>query len=165
MRPKLKGKTPAPLKAPGPNRIALPTRKEGGSPVAQNENKVTTVWAAQQRALLQLPADKAKRAEEVVLALARLWPKCFFVSESLRRPLMTGMREVLLDLMAPAIKAGRISADDLTTALQLYTGCDGYLKHCTIINNARLNLNGEVKGTVEAKHAHRARAILAAGRA
>ena len=83
-------------------------------------------------------AAQAARANAVISAFARLWPRCFFVYERRRRPLQIGIDKVLIDQLQPAIKAGRISETDLRLALCLYTRADGYLDHCSVCGNARI---------------------------
>ncbi len=104
-----------------------------------------------------LTSAQAARADAVIAVLNRLWPKCFYVFERQRPPLMIGIDKVLLDQMAPAIQAGRISEYDIKLALRCYTGADGYLEHIAIINNVRIALDGSPIGFVTEHQARRAR--------
>lgn len=112
-----------------------------------------------------LTAAQAARANQVIAAFARLFPRCFHVYERRRRPLMLGIDKVLIGQMEPAIKAGRISESDVKLALRLYTLADGYLDHCSVCGNVRIGLHGQPIGTVTEEHARRARELLSRRRA
>jgi sRNA-binding protein len=68
---------------------------------------------------------------------------------------MIGIDKVLIELMQPAIKAGRISENDLRLALKRYTSANDYLKRC-LKPKARINLSGEPVGRVTPVHARSA---------
>lgn len=107
-----------------------------------------------------LTAAQMDRADQVIAALARLWPQCFQVDERCRRPLMIGITELLLERMEPAIKAGRISENDIRCALRRYCSSTGYLEHTSIINNPRIDLKGRPEGAVTEKQAKYARWVV-----
>jgi len=54
--------------------------------------------------------NEERRADAVIAAFARLWPKCFFVASEDRQPLMTGIHHHLRKHLQPMIDAQRISA-------------------------------------------------------
>ena len=102
------------------------------------------------------------RADAVIAALARLWPQCFAVYERRRRPLAIGIDKVVIEQMAPAIKAGRISEADIKMALRCYVGATGYLRGRAIIGNPRIGLDGQAAGpAVTEADARSARRMLA----
>jgi hypothetical protein len=81
-------------------------------------------WGSCHLAAVRMAEGEVARADQVVMALARLWPRVFFVDEEKRRPLAIGIGKLLLDQMAPAIAVGRISAADITLAPEAV-----YLRH------------------------------------
>jgi hypothetical protein len=121
-------------------------------------------WRRELKAM-KLYGAKAARADAVIAALAKLWPRCFSTHPPMRKPLMIGIDAVLIKAMQPAILAGRISEEDLRLALRRYTSSKGYFRHCAVIGSARINLSGEKAGTVDPAHVKYARALLMAGRA
>ena len=121
-------------------------------------------WGRMHDALARLEPEQEARADQVILCLAKLWPRAFFVEESKRRPIAIGITQDLIVALAPAIRSGKISEDDVKLALKRYTGSTGYLEHCVIHENVRLGLNGETSGTVANNEATRARAMLMARR-
>jgi sRNA-binding protein len=62
-----------------------------------------------------------RRADAVIAAFARLWPKCFFVAPEDRQPLMTGIHHHVRKHLQPMIDVQRISARDIELALSRYT--------------------------------------------
>ena len=69
---------------------------------------------------------EVSRADEVIVAFARLWPKCFFVAPEERKPLMLHIHVQLHKHLQPMIEARRISERDIQIALARYTSCDSY---------------------------------------
>ena len=67
-----------------------------------------------------------RRADAVIAAFARLWPKCFFVAPEDRQPLMTGIHHHVRKHLQPMIDVQRISARDIELALSRYTDCEAY---------------------------------------
>jgi sRNA-binding protein len=112
-----------------------------------------------------LGRQQVARAVAVIEALSRLWPQCFQLYECRRRPLAIGIDKALIDTMAPAIKAGRISVDDLNIALKRYTLADGYLIACQRAGADRIGLDGKSCGAVSAEQANDARRQIAQRRA
>jgi sRNA-binding protein len=138
------------------------------TPVLPNQHRGNSTQVPEQLLLAQNSLDSqalAARADEVIATLARLWPQCFFVPQSQRRPPMVGIHEALRELMLPAIKAGKISTLDIAVALRRYTGSDGYLEHYSIFNNTRIGLDGEPAGRVSHSQACYSRELLRVGRA
>jgi sRNA-binding protein len=111
-----------------------------------------------------LTATQAARADAVIAALARLFPKCFAMWQRRRRPLMIDIDRALIALMKPAIAAGRISEVDIQRALRWYTNSEGYLARCVIAGAERIALDGSPAGTVTERQAAHAVAILAGRR-
>ena len=105
-------------------------------------------------------AARRERATAVIDRLAVLWPKCFAVFERRRRPLAIGVDKELIELRAPAIKSGMITALDIKRALQRYAVADGYLFACRKAGVVRINLNGNLAGVVTEAEAERARKLL-----
>lgn len=68
-----------------------------------------------------LSAAQTVRADAVIAALARLWPRCFHVYEGRRRPLAIGIDRMLIEHMQPAIKAGRLKVTLVLDAAELLT--------------------------------------------
>ena len=109
-----------------------------------------------------LTAAQVHRADAVIAALSRVWPACFQVYEPRRRPLAIGIDKVVIEQMAPAIKAGRISEADIKMALRCYVGATGYLRGRAIIGNPRIGLDGQAAGpAVTEADARSARRMLA----
>jgi sRNA-binding protein len=109
-----------------------------------------------------LTATQAARADQVIAALARLWPKCFAVYQRRRRPLMIGIDRVVIALMKPAIAARRISEVDIRRALRWYTNSEGYLARCVIAGTERIALDGAPAGpAVSERPAARAQRLMA----
>lgn len=94
-----------------------------------------------------LTAAQAKRGDEVIIALSRLWPQCFFRYGKRRQPLMIGIDKMLIEQMQPAIKAGRISELDIKWALQRYTRSTTYLQ-AIAAGKPRIDLAGREAGQV-----------------
>jgi sRNA-binding protein len=140
----------------------MDTRSPGGRPARRLARRES--WLLRRQQERELEAKKIARANEETAALSRLWPKCFFVPEGQRRPLKVGIGDELREIMAPAIKAGRITTDDINIALRRYVGSDGYLEHCSILNNPRINLDGREVGCISYKQALYSRDLLSVGR-
>jgi sRNA-binding protein len=87
--------------------------------------------------------------------LARTFPAALFVLEQRRRPLKIGIHA---DLTARL--EGSITEVELSAALRVYTSNLAYLRSCHQ-GSARLDLNGEVSGTVSPEHAARAAKLVA----
>jgi len=87
--------------------------------------------------------------------LARTFPAAFFVLEQRRRPLKIGIHA---DLTARL--EGSITEVELSAALRVYTSNLAYLRNCHQ-GSARLDLNGEVSGTISPEHAARAAKLVA----
>jgi sRNA-binding protein len=140
----------------------MDTRSSGTRPARRPARR--EAWLLEKQRQLELEAKKIARADEVIDALSRLWPLCFFVAEEKRRPLKVGIGDELKEVMAPAIEAGRISTDDIAVALRRYTGSDGYLEHASIFDNARIGLDGRPAGRVSHQQANYSRALLSVAR-
>ena len=97
------------------------------------------------------PSDQAA---QIIAALAERWPQCFTISKAERRPLKIG---VARDIIA----AGGITRGDIGRALRSYTSVEGYLESCKA-GAARIDLDGNVAGSVSEAHALRAEQSLAA---
>jgi sRNA-binding protein len=107
----------------------------------------------------QRRADAA-RADAVIEALARLWPRCFFVFEGRRKPLAVGIHEELCRQLEPMIRAGRINERDIAIALRRYAANSCYLYSCAHEGAVRIGLNGKPCGAVSAEQAARAQRLL-----
>jgi hypothetical protein len=113
---------------------------EEPAPVPKRRRKKAPTWQEQEVA-------RIKRAGEVIARFARLWPNCFYLDEEQRRPLKIGIGEDLVAVMAPAIRAKRISTADISVALAHYVNSRGYLVNC-VFNAARIDLSGGPVGRV-----------------
>jgi sRNA-binding protein len=100
----------------------------------------------------------------IIARLERLWPRCFVLYESRRRPLKVGIAGDVIAQCQPAIDKGLISATDLTHALRYYVGNTSYLKACGE-GVARVDLDGRIVGVVTADEARYAREVLRKRRA
>ena len=85
-------------------------------------------------------------ANETIAALAAKYPKAFFLLESRRRPLATGIHDALMADAAPEERGAIIFA------LRIYVSNPRYLAAC-YIGAPRIGLDGEVVGYVTAKDA------------
>jgi hypothetical protein len=95
----------------------------------------------------ELEAAEVRRADDVIAALARLWPKTFFVEPDRRLLLVIGIGDKLREIMLPAIAAGRSSSLDIFIALRRYVNSARYLEAC-LFNAPRIDLSGEAAGRV-----------------
>jgi ProP effector len=86
--------------------------------------------------------------------LAETYPQCFSVFEKRRRPLKIGIRDDLI-----AALAGAITPKEAALALAIYCGNWCYLKACRE-GAPRIDLNGNVVGTVDADAANNAKQRL-----
>lgn len=96
---------------------------------------------------------RVRKANEVIVQLVELFPRCLFDWGYQRRPLKIGIFDDLLPLVP-------FAADDLKAALRRYTRADGYLRAC-VEGADRIDLEGNATGTVDAKHVAHAQKILA----
>jgi len=105
--------------------------------------------------------NEERRADAVIAAFARLWPKCFFVASEDRQPLMTGIHHHLRKHLQPMIDAQRISSRDIELALSRYTDCEAYQrKIASDASTVRIGLLGEKRGRVIDKQRQHAREWL-----
>jgi ProP effector len=95
---------------------------------------------------------KPNTAHDTIVALAELFPACFSVFEGRRKPLKIGIREDLL-----AALGGAITPEEAHLALAVYTGNHCYLKACAKAGTPRIDLNGEVVGSVSTEEAANAK--------
>jgi ProP effector len=95
----------------------------------------------------------------IIAVLAERFPAAFFVFEQRRRPLKLGIYDDLIERLG-----GELSDLDLSAALRCYCGNSTYLNHCRE-GVGRLDLDGNVCGTVSAEHAENARKRLEGRRA
>jgi ProP effector len=107
-----------------------------------------------------LAAAQAARADQIIDALARLWPNCFAVYERRRRPLAIGIDQALFVQLELAIRSGHVTETDVRLALQRYVGANGYLDKC-IAGAQRVGIDGKPAGVVTEQQAARARNIVA----
>lgn len=112
----------------------------------------------------RLTPAQGQRADQIIAALARLWPFCFSVFEQRRKPLKIGIRNDLVAQLQPMIAKGRISEQDIANALFRYTSNPCYRWTCSKPGIARIDLDGRPDGVVEQKHADNAQRLLAARR-
>jgi sRNA-binding protein len=102
------------------------------------------------------------RADAAIIKLGQLFPKCFFLPDSRRRPLKVGIDA---DVIAAAPAFDRV---DLSIALKRYVNSHRYLD-ASRIGTPRIDLNGGAAGTVtehEAAYAaERAARLMAAAAA
>jgi sRNA-binding protein len=103
---------------------------------------------------------KPNPAHDTIVALADLFPACFVVFQGSRKPLKLGIREDLIATMA-----GAITAKEASLALAIYCGNRCYLKACCKAGAARIDLSGNVVGSVSAEEAANAKQRLAQQRA
>jgi sRNA-binding protein len=99
-------------------------------------------------------------ARDTIVALAELFPQCFAVFQGHRRPLKIGIHADVVNALASAI-----TAKEASLALAIYCGNHGYLKACCKVGAARIDLNGNVAGSVSAEEADNAKQRLAQRRA
>ena len=90
----------------------------------------------------------------VIELLAERWPHTFAIYQCRRRPLKIGIDNDI------AAAAGAIATDELKAALRFYCGNIGYLLACRE-GAERIDLNGDVAGTVTAAEAAHAAGIIA----
>jgi sRNA-binding protein len=100
---------------------------------------------------MSVTIDKQK-TNEIIAHLAKRFLHCFSISHTNRRALKIGIRADLAPLVA-------FSAEDLERALRYYTRSDGFLRAC-IDGVPRIDLDGNVAGTVTAKEAAWAQKVL-----
>jgi ProP effector len=91
------------------------------------------------------------KADAALALLCERWPKCFFMFSGRRLPLKIGIRKDIPD--------GLIEPKILRLAFRLYVNNPGYL-NAMRLGVARVDLNGEVAGTVGEKDAKSAQARL-----
>ena len=87
--------------------------------------------------------------------LAETYPQCFSVFEKRRKPLKVGIHNDVL-----AALDGAITAKELSVAMRVYCGNRFYLRAC-IEGAPRIDLKGEVAGSVTAEEAANTRQRLA----
>jgi sRNA-binding protein len=104
--------------------------------------------------------NKCNPAHDTIVALAELFPQCFVVFQGSRKPLKIGIREDLIAAMA-----GAVSGKEAGLALAIYCGNHGYLKACIKVGTPRIDLAGNVCGSVSAEEAANAKQRLAQQRA
>jgi ProP effector len=95
-----------------------------------------------------------KNIEAVLRTLSERWPLTFFIFERRRRPLA-----LRIDQKIAATMADTITSDDLTAALRHYTSNLCYLHACRE-GAARIDLDGNVVGTVTAAEAEYAAKVI-----
>jgi sRNA-binding protein len=103
-------------------------------------------------------ADKRRGYADGVAGIALLeerWPRAFFVPEHRRKPLKVGIRQ---DIVAAGL--GDLTPGQLSNALRVYCRNRRYLERLRP-NAARVDLNGEFAGYVNAVDAKRATEDLA----
>ena len=94
---------------------------------------------------------RAQAARDLIAVIAEWWPRAFSVFEQRRRPLKLRVHDDVL-----RVSKGAITPPELANALRRYCANPGYLRACTEVGAARIDLDGEVVGYVtadEAKHA------------
>jgi ProP effector len=92
------------------------------------------------------------KADAALALLCERWPKCFFMFPGRCLPLKIGIHKDIPD--------GLIEPKILRLAFRLYVNNPGYL-NAMRLGAARVDLNGEVAGTVDENDAKRAQAHLA----
>ncbi len=92
------------------------------------------------------------KADAALALLCQRWPKCFFMFPGRRLPLKIGIHK--------DIPEGLIEPKILRLAFRLYANNPGYL-NAMRLDVARVDLNGELAGTVDENDAKRAQAHLA----
>lgn len=90
-------------------------------------------------------------ADAALALLCQRWPKCFFMYQRRRRPLKIGIHKDIPD--------GLIKPKILRLAFRLYINNAGYLNGMRL-GVARVDLNGEVAGTVDESAAKSAQVRL-----
>ena len=99
-----------------------------------------------------MSASTTRDAADAALALlCQRWPKCFFMFQGRRLPLKIGIHKDIPD--------GLIEPKILRLAFRLYVNNPGYL-NAMRLGVARVDLNGEVAGTVDENDAKSAQARL-----
>ena len=99
-----------------------------------------------------MSATTTRNAKADALALlCERWPKCFFMFPGRRLPLKIGIHEDIPD--------GLIEPNILRLASRLYVNNPGYL-NAMRLGAARVDLNGEVAGTVDENDAKSAQVRL-----
>jgi sRNA-binding protein len=88
-------------------------------------------------------------------SLCGRWPACFKIYERQRRPL-----KLRIDQDIAANAPGEFTPDELEAALRFYTGNFGYLLACRE-DTARIDLDGNVVGTVTKDESEYAAKIIA----
>jgi sRNA-binding protein len=96
----------------------------------------------------------------VISALAEAFPRALSVCVRRRVPTALGIYRALLVAVQAAIIAGTVTAKDLKTALRRYIPSNGYLCACRQAGAARIDLAGNVVGTVTPAEANHAREFL-----
>ena len=91
------------------------------------------------------------KADAALALLCERWPKCFFMFQGRRLPLKIGIHKDIPD--------GLIEPKILRLAFRLYVNNPGYL-NAMRLGVARVDLNGEVAGTVDENDAKSAQARL-----
>ena len=91
------------------------------------------------------------KADAALALLCERWPKCFFMFQGRRLPLKIGIHKDIPD--------GLIEPRILRLAFRLYVNNPGYL-NAMRLGVARVDLNGEVAGTVDENSAKSAQARL-----
>ena len=91
------------------------------------------------------------KADAALALLCERWPKCFFMFQGRRLPLKIGIHKDIPD--------GLIEPKILRLAFRLYVNNPGYL-NAMRLGAARVDLNGEVAGTVDENDAKSAQARL-----
>ena len=91
------------------------------------------------------------KADAALALLCERWPKCFFMFQGRRLPLKIGIHTDIPD--------GLIEPKILRLAFRLYVNNPGYL-NAMRLGAARVDLNGEVAGTVGENDAKNAQARL-----
>jgi sRNA-binding protein len=94
------------------------------------------------------------RTVEIIAMLAERWPACFAIYEKRRRPLKVG-----IDKDIAAAIGDIVSMDELKVALRAYVSNEAYLDAC-FVGAWRIDLDGNVVGTVTAEQAVRAAALV-----
>jgi ProP effector len=89
------------------------------------------------------------RIHQTIADLCWRWPKCFSVLEARRRPLKVGIDRDI------AAAASDLDLAALTAALKYYTSNIAYLNAC-VVGAPRIDLNGEVCGSISERDAVRA---------
>ena len=93
----------------------------------------------------------SQKARQLVTTLAERWPKCFAVKSCRRVPLKIG---IATDITAAGF------AGDLALALRWYTGSTEY-RQALKAGAARIDLDGNVAGSVSDLEARAAASVLA----